>query len=206
MWLIIGLTGVELLIWTFWFCVPQRQARLLAVMQCAHDCSLLHEDYYKSWVGIFYFLHFCFFTSWQTSPQSSICLPKFIETTCAHLVTQPPPPLNRCRSSCQSEMRRKQQPSPEKPFSATASRCLCGSSAWSRWLSWRAETWLSSSRTPTQTSTPRWAPVTTLFLWPVSQKHVVTVLVHAVILNIVSRKIWKKLIEKLGISILPADA
>lgn len=31
-------------------CVSQRQERLLGVLQRAHDCSLLKEDYYKNWV------------------------------------------------------------------------------------------------------------------------------------------------------------
>lgn len=33
-------------------CVLQRQARLLGVMQRAHDCSLLKEEYYKKWVRL----------------------------------------------------------------------------------------------------------------------------------------------------------
>lgn len=33
-------------------CVLQRQARLLGVMQRAHDSSLLKEEYYKKWVRL----------------------------------------------------------------------------------------------------------------------------------------------------------
>lgn len=67
-----------LLIRTFWVCVSQRQARLLGVLQRAHDGSLLREDFYANWVRKNIFVRFAI--TRLSSVRTSRCSPKSLDS------------------------------------------------------------------------------------------------------------------------------